>query len=88
MNAGARRKQGKAGSKNIVGTRIRLARQQLPGSLTQDQLSGRLAVLRVLIDRPAIAKIELGMRHVYDYELVALAEALKVDIRWLLGIKP
>ncbi len=73
--------------KNIVGPSIREARKAYHGGLTQDQLSGRLAALRVSIDRAGIAKIELGMRHVYDFELAALARALKVDVKWLLGIE-
>ncbi len=80
------RKSGKICSKNIVGSRIRQARENLPGRMTQDQLSGKLAGLKIQIDRAAVAKIELGIRHVYDYELVAIATALKVDVRWLLGI--
>jgi hypothetical protein len=80
-------KTDKPKSKNLVGSRVRIARQEFLGHLTQDQLSGRLAALKVSIDRAAITKIELGMRHVYDYELVPLAEALKVDVRWLLGIE-
>jgi hypothetical protein len=75
------------GKKNIVGSRIRYAREHFRGRLTQDQLSGRLAALDLSIDRPAITKIELGLRHVYDFELVALAVALKVDVRWLLGLQ-
>ena len=73
--------------KNIVGARIRRAREQYRGRLTQDQLSGRLAALDLIIDRPAITKIELGRRHVYDFELIGLAAALKVDVRWLLGLQ-
>jgi hypothetical protein len=74
-------------SLNVVAGRIRLARENFPGRLTQDQLSGRLAALKVVIDRPAITKIELGTRRVYDFEVVALATALKVDVRWLLGLQ-
>lgn len=70
-----------------MGARIRLARERYRGRLTQDQLSGRLAVLGLFIDRPAITKIELGRRHVYDFELVGIAAALKVDVRWLLGLQ-
>ena len=73
--------------KNLVGPRVREARKAYPGGLTQDQLSGRLAALTVTIDRPGIAKIELGIRQVYDTELAALAQALKVDVRWLLGMQ-
>lgn len=71
---------------NIVGGRVRLARRQLKPPLTQDQLSGRLAGHRVSLDRAAIAKIELGLRRVTDFETVALAQVLKVDVTWLLGI--
>jgi hypothetical protein len=74
-------------SRNIVSRRVRIARELFPGFLTQDQLSGRLAAQKTLIDRPAIAKIETGTRGVNDFEVVALAKALKVDVRWLLGIQ-
>jgi len=55
--------------------------------LTQDDLSGRLAARQLFLDRVAITKIENGQRCVFDYELPALAETLKVDVRWLLGIQ-
>jgi transcriptional regulator with XRE-family HTH domain len=55
--------------------------------ITQDQLSGRLANLGVSLDRAAVAKIEIGLRSVFDFELPALANALKVDVRWLLGLQ-
>ena len=73
--------------KNVVGTRVREARKSFSGGLTQDQLSGKLAALDVQLDRAGIAKVELGMRHVFDFELAALARALKVDVKWLLGIE-
>ena len=73
--------------KNIVGTRVRQARKSFSGGLTQDQLSGKLAALKVQLDRAGIAKVELGIRHVFDYEVAALARALKVDIDWLLGVE-
>jgi len=74
-------------AKNLVGPRVREARKSYPGGLTQDQLSGKLAALKVSLDRAGIAKVELGMRHVFDFELVPLARALKVDVRWLLGVE-
>lgn len=64
---------------------MRLARLAFDPPLTQDQLSGRLAVRQLLLDRVAITKIENGQRCVFDFELSALAEVLKVDVRWLLG---
>lgn len=70
--------------KNIVGKRVAEARRRAKPSLTQDDLSGRLARLGVQLDRAAIAKIENNLRGVLDYELKALAEALGADVAWLL----
>ena len=70
--------------KNIVGRRVAEARATFEPPLTQDALSGRLARVGVLLDRAAIAKIENDHRHVLDYELKALADALGVEIDWLL----
>ena len=70
--------------KNIVGLRVAEARGRCKPPLTQDALSGRLARLGIQLDRAAIAKIENGYRFVLDYELKALAEALGVEVDWLL----
>lgn len=70
--------------KNIVGRRVAEARGRLAPPLTQDALSGKLARLGIQLDRAAIAKIENNHRHVFDYELKALADALRVDVNWLL----
>lgn len=40
----------------------------------------------VSLDRVAIAKVECGLRCVYDFEVRALAEVLRVDVGWLLGM--
>lgn len=66
---------------------MRQARLAFDPSLTQDQLAGRLAVKGILLDRVAITKIESGQRCVFDFELPVLAEVLKVDVRWLLGVQ-
>ena len=73
-------------SRNIIGARVKEARQFHSPPLTQDQLSGRLAVEGVRLDRVAIAKIETGIRCAFDLEVRGLAAALKVDANWLLGI--
>ena len=67
--------------------RVRRARLAFEPSLTQDQLSGRLAAKQIFLDRVAITKLENGQRCVFDFELIALAETLKVDVRWLLGMQ-
>ncbi len=74
-------------SKNIIGPRLKQARKEHRPPLTQDQLSGRLAVAGVSLDRAAIAKIEGGIRYVLDYELKALASVLDVSVDWLLNIR-
>jgi transcriptional regulator with XRE-family HTH domain len=75
----------KPAGKNIVGGRVAEARQKCKPALTQDALSGKLARLGIQLDRAAIAKIENNHRHVFDYELKALAHAMGVDANWLLG---
>ena len=73
-------------SRNIIGDRIREARQIFDPPLTQDQLSGRLAKEGIQLDRVALAKVENGMRCAFDFEVKALAAVLKVDANWLLSI--
>lgn len=73
-------------NRNLIGARVCKARSEHPDQLTQDQLAGRLAVVGVALDRVTIAKIEIGQRCVYDYEVVAFATALGVDVLWLLGL--
>src|ERR1035441_6015114 len=82
MAVGSNMRQGR----NIVGRRVKAARGMHSPPLTQDQLSGKLAVEGVQLDRVAIAKIETGIRCAFDFEVRALAAALKVDANWLLGI--
>lgn len=73
-------------SRNIIGDRIREARQHFDPPLTQDQLAGRLATTGIQLDRVAVAKVETGLRCAFDFEVKALAAVLKVDANWLLGI--
>jgi transcriptional regulator with XRE-family HTH domain len=73
------------GRKNVVGPRIRLARAKAKPALTQADLSARLETIGVRIDRAGISKIENQERIVTDFELIALADALRVTVAWLLG---
>jgi HTH-type transcriptional regulator, cell division transcriptional repressor len=57
--------------------RIRIA-QKPP--VTLEDLAGRLANRGIQIDRSALGRIENLKRYVLDYELKALADALKVSI--------
>ena len=76
-----------AKSLNIIGTRVKESRTARKVPMTQYQLSGKLALLGVSIDRASISKIETGQRCVLDYEVKALAKALGVTVDWLLGGK-
>jgi transcriptional regulator with XRE-family HTH domain len=71
--------------KNISGRRIAEARAMAKPPLTQDDLSAKLALVGVQMDRAAVAKIENNLRRVLDYELKAIATALNVKVDWLLG---
>lgn len=75
------------GGKNISGKRIAEARCVARPPLTQEELSGRLALQGVQMDRAAVAKVENNLRRVLDYELKAFAIALNVRVDWLLGGK-
>lgn len=74
-------------SQNLIGKRVREARNNMQPPLTQEELSKKLAKLGVSIDRAGVAKIETGIRGVLDFELIALAKALRVKVNWLLGVK-
>ena len=59
-----------------IGKNIRLLREQ--AGLTQEQLSARLQVRGCDITRSALAKIEVGQRHLYPDEIICFKELLGV----------
>ena len=59
-----------------VGMKIRDLR--IKNNMTQEQLSAKLQVLGCDITRSALAKIEVGQRHLYPDEIKAFKEILKV----------
>ena len=66
----------------IVGAKIRLFRENR--RLTQEQLSAQLQVRGCDITRSALAKIEVGQRHIYIDEIRILKELLSVSYEDLL----
>jgi HTH-type transcriptional regulator, cell division transcriptional repressor len=72
-------------AKNVIGSRVRIARGRLHPSVSQDDLSGRLAARGIRINRTGISKIENGERYLMDYEIIALAKCLKTTAGWLFG---
>jgi len=73
--------------KNVIGPRVRQARLRSRPRLTQQQLADRVVNLGIHIDRAGIAKIEIGLRCVCDFELLILAKALNVSATWLLPVR-
>jgi transcriptional regulator with XRE-family HTH domain len=69
-------------NKNVIGSRLRKARKTAKPPITQLDLVARLQLLGISIDQSAISKIEAGQRPVFDYELAALAKALKVPVTY------
>ena len=60
-----------------VGNNIRLLREK--AGITQEQLSARLQINGCDITRSAVAKIEVGQRHLYPDEVILLKSILKVS---------
>lgn len=67
-------------NKNIetkIGSNIRSLREKR--GMTQEVLSARLQVLGCDITRSAIAKIEVGQRHLYPDEIILIKQILGVS---------
>lgn len=69
--------------KNIVGERVRKARKSAKPPITQKDLVARLQLQNMNIDQSGLSKLENGQRPVSDIEVVAIAKALKVSVKWL-----
>lgn len=60
-----------------IGRTIRAIRQTK--GFTQEQLSAKLQVIGCDITRSALAKMEVGQRHLYPDELKALTIVLEIE---------
>ena len=67
-----------------VGANIRILREK--AGLTQEQLSARLQVNGCDVTRSALAKIEVGQRHLYPDEIVLLKRLLKVEYEEIFNV--
>lgn len=73
--------------KNACGKMIRKIRIAATPPISQDDLSGKLAAMGITIDQGAVSRIESQTRYLMDYELIAIAKALKVEVADLLPRK-
>jgi hypothetical protein len=64
---------------------VRLARLALRPPVSQEDLSGRLTAKGVQITQNGISKLETRQRYLMDYEVAAIAKALRVSVDWLYG---
>ena len=71
--------------RNIIGERVRLARERARPLITQTDLAARLQVEGLRLERATISKIETGYREVTDVEALAIAKVLGVTVSWLMG---
>ena len=67
-----------------VGNNIRILREK--AGITQGMLSARLQVNGCDITRSALAKIEVGQRHLYPDEIILLKKLLKVSYEDIFSI--
>ena len=59
-----------------IGNNIRNLREK--AGMTQETLSAKLQILGCDITRSAVAKIEVGQRHLYPDEIILIKKILKV----------
>lgn len=64
-----------------MGQNIRRCREEK--GMTQEQLSAQLQTMGCDVTRSAIAKIEVGQRHIYPDEIKAIVEILGVGFEKL-----
>ncbi len=60
-----------------VGKNVRILRERQ--GMTQDLLATRLQLAGCDVTRSAVAKIEVGQRHLYPDEIIAIREILKAS---------
>ena len=68
-----------------IGRNISLLREK--AGLTQDQVAARLQTSGCDITRSAIAKIEVGQRHLYPDEIILLKKILSASYDEIFDIK-
>ena len=73
----------KPSRRNLTGKAVQRIRMASAPKITQEDMVGRLARQGIQINQSQVAKIESGDRPILDYELAAIAKALKVPVQAL-----
>ena len=68
-----------------IGKNIRDLREK--AGLTQEQVAARLQISGCDITRSAVAKIEVGQRHLYSDEIILLKDILGVSYDEIFDVK-
>lgn len=69
----------------IVGTNVRKIRER--AGITQDYLATQLQINGCDITRSAVAKIEVGQRHLYPDEIILIKKILNTTYEEIFDIK-
>lgn len=67
-----------------VGQNIRYLREK--AKMTQEQLAAKLQLSGCDITRSAVAKIEVGQRHLYPDEIILIRKILNTDFESIFNI--
>lgn len=68
-----------------IGKNIRVLRER--AGLTQEQVAARLQIRGCDVTRSAVAKIEVGQRHLYPDETILLKEILEASYDEIFDLK-
>ena len=67
-----------------VGQNVRALREK--AKMTQEQLAAKLQLCGCDITRSAVAKIEVGQRHLYTDEIILIKKILNTDFESIFNI--
>ena len=68
-----------------IGQNVRILREKV--GMTQEQLAAKLQLSGCDITRSAVAKIEVGQRHLYPDEVILIKNILNVDYESIFDIE-
>ena len=68
-----------------IGQNVRILREK--AGMTQEQLAAKLQLSGCDITRSAVAKIEVGQRHLYPDEVILIKNILGTDFESMFDIK-